>query len=169
MKTRATLAIIVVSGLVLVSCGGSSGDSGASGSDSTVAASDSTAASGGSNPDSKFCVAAKDTTSKMETAFAGATDDPTSAKEGWQMMVSLVNDVVAKAPDEIRSAAETIKEGIAAYNDILEKYDYDFAKMGTDEAVAAELAKIGQDPKFNTANDEFTAYLESSCGIVSGS
>lgn len=85
------------------------------------------------------------------------------------MMVSLVNDVVSKAPAEIRSAAETIKDGIAAYNDILEKYDYDFTKAGADATAAADLAKIGENAEFNKANEDFTAYLESACGIASGS
>jgi len=70
----------------------------------------------------------------------------------------------SKAPEELRSDIDIVKAGYANYLDILERYDYDFAKLSADPAAVEEMADAMNVDGFDEASERFNAWLDSVCG-----
>ena len=170
MKSR-RMSVAVFASFVLASCGSSaSSDTTVPSSDSAPITSDATTTTTGkgSDPDSDFCISARDATNTMSLALSSSTVD-LDTKTAWTSVVSLFEVVAKKAPDDIHDAAIKINEGLAEYTKVLAKYDYDFAKITADTEASADLARINADPEFTAAGNQLDKYFNDVCGIASGS
>lgn len=187
---KKTMAVMALAALGLVACGGSdksSSDSDeaaatestdTSASDDTAAtdnttASDDTAAAddsdadtdtgvGKGDPNSSFCKLAREIEdeSNLDKVFENATT-PEDMKKALGKAVDAIDELVSKAPSELKSDAKTLKDGIHQMSDLFDKHDYDFAKIAQDP----EFTDLGSSDKFETASDHFDDFLQETCGI----
>jgi hypothetical protein len=175
MRARmgAVTGVLLVAGLVLAGCGGSSklasgagsaavnasaGSSGSAGSSSAQPSSKSSAVSGNSN--SSFCVEAvaeQAQEAKNTDAFTG--DNPADLQKFEEAGQAELKQFVAKAPSQIKSAVQTIAAADDTLVAALKAANWDITKLNS--SVTAQL----DTPAFETAVTTVDNYLEQTCGI----
>lgn len=68
------------------------------------------------------------------------------------------------APDGLRKDIEIVRDTLAAYFAIFEKYDFDFMKVSADPTAIEEMSQVMDDEKFEESMDRFGDWLDSVCG-----
>src|SRR5688572_7714410 len=118
------LSILALAALLFAGCGGGDDDGGSVDTASDEAAgADDTDFSG--DEDSDFCELAK----KYEEEFddSGESAQSEDFEKDFKELSAAIDDLADEAPGEIEDDVETIAGAFNQYNDLLKKYDYDFA------------------------------------------
>jgi hypothetical protein len=159
------LMILALAALLFAGCGGSDDDGGsvdtaAEGTSDDDAAAKDTDFSGKGGGD--FCELAK----KYEEDFDDTTGSSSSSddiEKEFEELTSAIDKLADEAPDEIEADTKKIAGAFKEYNDLLKKYDYDFAKIPE-----AESQKITiQNPDVEAASNRVESYFEKVCGMDS--
>jgi hypothetical protein len=160
------VTITLVAGLlVLASCGGSGDDTtttaAAGGTQTTAPSQDGGGGGGGGDNggggDADFCDANSDF-DPMEGV--SLTADPESLRNAIENAVSQIDEIVDRAPGEIRDDVEVLAGGMRDLADLLDEYDYSFtALMQAFDEGSLELPF--DDAAFEEAADNIAEY----CGI----
>ncbi|HUP84917.1 MAG TPA: hypothetical protein VM143_04530 [Acidimicrobiales bacterium] len=160
------LMILVVAMLVFSGCGG--GDD--KGGDSVDSASDDTGDSSSTTADTDFsgkgggdfCDLAKQYQKDFEDT-SNTSNSADDTKKQFQELTAAIKKLVSEAPGEIKDDTKVVSEVFQRYDTLLQKYDYDFAKIPQEEA-----AKINfEDPKVSAASNRVESYFEKVCKIDS--
>jgi hypothetical protein len=174
-----TLALVVAAALLAAGCGDSSPAVSAASETAASATEAPTSEPAGTAPadtgevtiDTNFsgegsgevCRYAKDL--EQSGAFSGDTE---LDKKQFDEFQSAIQNMQAKAPDEIKGDLEKFGQAIAALRSIYEKYDYDESKIAaaaaSDPDIASALTTLS-DPEFEQASGRVEAYFEQVCGI----
>lgn len=160
---RKFLLLVGLVAVTLAGCGG--GDGG-----STDTASDTASASAGGSGDSDdkeftgkgsgdFCDLARDYADKFEDA--GEADTEAELADDYKKFSDAIDELAAEAPKEIEGDVEVVQDAFAELNGLLEKYDYDFAKIPEEEAATIDL----DNPEIEAANNRIESYFETVCKI----
>lgn len=155
------IVAIAALGLLAAACGDDDGGGNAQSLEealdggSTTTGGDDGSFSGAGSDD--FCEMARevDETDPFESS------DPDDIQAGFEEANRLIDEVIDRAPDEIRDDFETVAEGFRAFGEILEEHDWDL--FAVPEEAAAEL----EDSRFEEAADRIDRYMEEVCGIDS--
>ncbi len=108
--------------------------------------------------DSEWCGLAD----RVDTELNAVESDPFSVftAEGVDRLVTLLDDAVDAAPEEIRDAVTTTAGGFESLAGLLEDYDYDLLAVPTEE-----LESTLDLPALEAADAEITAYNTDVCGV----
>jgi|GEM_PF-3344731 len=105
----------------------------------------------------------------FDTLFSAADADPAQMKAGFEKMGGMIDDLSSKAPADIKADVEIVAKATNALIDLLDKYDYDFMAMVSDEAASAELETLMGGDDVGAASERLDAWGETTCGIEPGS
>jgi hypothetical protein len=108
-----------------------------------------------------FCKLAK----KYEDDFDDTGNTTTSADTAkeFKEVVSAVKELVSEAPKEIEADAKKVGDSLEAYDKLLTKYNYDFAKVPQEESSKLQLSS----PEIEAASNRIESYFEKVCKIDS--
>ena len=108
-----------------------------------------------------FCDLAR----QYEKDFADTGEAATAAdvEREYKELTAALDNLVDEAPDEIKADAEVVNAAFQKFNAVLEKYDYDFAKIPPEEADELDL----DGPEIESASNRVEAYFEKVCKIDS--
>lgn len=179
---RRILMTVAVVLLVAAACGGddsgsladaidaqdSGSDGGSSDDDSSDSSSDDAADDGGDDggdddepgdfgagSSSDFCNFNEDIESGLDDLdIFGEVD---GVRNAFAQLRDNIDQAVGLAPSEIRDDVALLSEGIEAFVEVLEDYDYDFFAIPEDDPRLAAL----EDPQFDAASDRVNAF----CGF----
>lgn len=157
MKRFAVLAVVPL--VLLAACGGDDESS----DETSPAATSDTATSdgggeGGSDPDSAWCVAARDIQDLSDAGDALDFTDPEAVQEQFTSFRDALEDAIDEAPDEIQEDVEASKAAFDEIIEALEAADWNF--LDIDTALFEELGTRAEE-----AGDRIEAYNERVCGI----
>lgn len=147
------LLLLGLAALLLAACGGDgAGDEGRSGATGTEF-------SGKGGDD--FCELAK----KYEEDFEDTGDAASSEdiEKEFKELTTAIDKLADEAPSEIEDDTKKIAGAFGEYNDLLEKYDYDFAKIP--ESETKEISIENEDVE--AASDRVESYFEKVCKMDS--
>ena len=114
---------------------------------------------GGGDEGDEFCELAKQYEADFEDS-GDATDAGAIEKE-LQELTAAIDDLADEAPEEIDEDTKTLAAAFDEYDDLLSKYDYDFAKVPE-----AEIREIRiQSPDVQAASERLESYFEKDCGM----
>lgn len=156
------LVILAFATLLLAGCGG--GDDGG-GSVDTAAEGSSDAAEKDTNFSGKggddFCDLAK----KYEKDFEDTGDAANSEdiEKEFTELTTAIDKLADEAPGEIEDDAKKIAGAFGEYNDLLKKYDYDFAKIPKEESDKISI----ENPDVEAASNRVESYFEKVCKMDS--
>ena len=153
------LVILCFSALFLAGCGGGDDDGGSVDTAAEGSTETDTEFSGKGGDD--FCALAK----KFEKDFEDTGDASTSedTEKEFKELTSAIDKLADEAPGEIEGDIETIATAFNKYDDLLAKYDYDFAKIPEDETKDLDL----ENPEVEAASNRVESYFEKVCKMDS--
>lgn len=105
----------------------------------------------------------------FDSLFSSPDADPATLKAGFEKMGSMIDDLSAKAPADIKTDVDLVAKATNALIDLLEKYDYDFMAMVADEEASAELESLMGGADVGAASERLDAWGQTNCGIEPGS
>lgn len=169
VQRGAVVGALLVAGIVLAGCGGSSeltstaatkASSQSSVSSSAAPSSTSSTKPLSGNPNSSFCVeAAAEQAQEDKNAEAFTTDSPADLQKFEEQGQAELKVFVAKAPSQIKSAVLTIAAADDTLVNALKAVNYDITKLDPTAAKAVDT------PAFEAAVTTVDDYLEQVCGI----
>ena len=154
------LVLLCLAALSLAGCGGGDDGDGDGGSVDTAAeGSGDTNFSGKGGDD--FCDLAK----KYEEDFedTGDANSSENIEKEFKELTAAIDKLADEAPEEIEADTKKIAGAFNEYNDLLEKYDYDFTKIPEDEAEAISI----ENPDVEAASNRVESYFEKVCKMDS--
>jgi hypothetical protein len=165
----AAVSVLLVAGIVLAGCGGSSSltssaatktSSPSSLSSSAAPSSTSTSKALTGNPNSTFCVeAAAEQAQEDKNTEALTGDSPADLQKFEEQSQAELKVFVAKAPSQIKSAVQTIADADNTLVNALKAVNYDITKLDSSAISGVDT------PAFEAAVTTVDNYLEQVCGI----
>ena len=154
------LVLLCLASLFLAGCGdGDDGDGGAVDTAAEGSAETDTDFSGKGGDD--FCDLAKQYEKDFEDT--GEADAETDIKKEFSELTVAIDKLAEEAPGEIEDDTKKIASAFKEYDELLKKYDYDFAKIP--EAETKEISI--ENPDVEAASNRVESYFEKVCKMDS--
>ena len=160
MKKSLICGVVIVSTLIIASCGGSS-----SSSDSITASSPT--ADSVQPKYAAFC----DASTALDQAMGGthgedpaAITDPALMKKAWTTIATLSETLRDLSPQVVKSDASTMVDSVLAIDAIFKANDYDLLAMAKKEDVRTQLATLSSDSNLAESSKKFNTFLVANCG-----
>ena len=147
MKRIVGAAIVAASLITLAACG-----------------SDDKGGSAGGSGGSDYCGLVEQYNEDSTSLDTIPFDNADQVKAGMQQMKSMMENLQANAPAEIKDDIKTVAGGFLAFIAVLEKYDYDMTKAATDPGFTDAGTALNSD-EFNAATERINEYESTVCGI----
>jgi hypothetical protein len=126
--------------------------------------------SGGSTLSTKdYCQKIKDyksEASKFDSVFTSNTPDPAKTKIAFDTMSSMLKDLSATAPTEIKADTAKVVDATDKIIALLAKNGYDMQKVSANAADVKELQTVMADTSVSDASKRLDTYGQSKCGIA---
>jgi hypothetical protein len=169
----AAVSVLLVAGIVLAGCGGSSSLTSSaatktsspsslslSAASSAAPSSTSTSKALTGNPNSTFCVeAAAEQAQEDKNTEALTGDSPADLQKFEEQSQAELKVFVSKAPSQIKSAVQTIADADNTLVNALKAVNYDITKLDSSAISGVDT------PAFEAAVTTVDNYLEQVCGI----
>ncbi|HEY4332827.1 MAG TPA: hypothetical protein VGM78_09675 [Ilumatobacteraceae bacterium] len=124
-------------------------------------------AAGGSGSSSDFCALSKEFKDEFGNNDSDISDDtPDQIKAYFTKFDADLATWEAAAPAELKAAILEDTKSFTEIEALLAKDDYDFSKLAEDPAAAALDTTETTDATGKTADDQITAYMQTTCGIT---
>lgn len=105
----------------------------------------------------------------FEALFSGEEPDPVATKAAFEQMKSMIDNLAAKAPAEIKADVDTVSKATTLLIDLLAEYDYDIMTLIGDAGAGARLEAAMGSADVEAASTRLDAWGEETCGLTPGS